>query len=323
MRHNALWSARLLACVAGVRKGRGRELGRETTRLPKLQNWTPLAILLKENKLVRPFCLFSSFSNKCKALRVVYFLFLFCFWRSKYESGNLQNFVLATNINLTSFRILQRAHTCVCELEMYLSCHFVLKRPYLSPTELNHQCILLKVHKELFWFRYTPPQPIRAAGCCSADEPGTMNVHFVAHCIKLSIFQAKSLPYQELFCIATLPTSLADRNEKIKKQQVKCISQFHLRPVPPSGLTPGHKHFFASDGKFPGVGTLELSGWGRKKRANAPSSVNTATFFIDRTVKECHFKHFNVRFFGSINVFLCNTVILIKTSRRDDTSLWF
>ena len=26
-------------------------------------------------------------------------------------------------------------------------------------------------------------------------------------------------------------------------------------------------------------------GWGRKKRANAPSSVNTATFFIDRTVK--------------------------------------
>ena len=33
--------------------------------------------------------------------------------------------------------------------------------------------------------------------------------------------------------------------------------------------------------------TLELStppGWGRKKRASAPSSVNTATFFIDHTV---------------------------------------
>ena len=46
--------------------------------------------------------------------------------------------------------------------------------------------------------------------------------------------------------------------------------------------------FFALDGKFPGMGTLELSnppGWGRKKRANAPSSVNTATFFIDRTVE--------------------------------------
>ena len=169
------------------------------------------------------------------------------------KSGNLQNFVLATNINLTSFRILQRAHTCVCELEMYLSCHFVLKRPYLSPTELNHQCILLKVHKELFWFRYTPPQPIRAANCCSAG-PGTMNVHFVARCIKLSIFQAKSLPYQELFCIATLPTSLAHRNEKIKKQQVKCISQFHLRTVPPSGLTPGHKHFFCLGWQIPGSG---------------------------------------------------------------------
>ena len=46
--------------------------------------------------------------------------------------------------------------------------------------------------------------------------------------------------------------------------------------------------FFALNGKFQGVGTLELlnpPGWGRKKRANAPSSVNTATFFIDRTVK--------------------------------------
>ena len=46
--------------------------------------------------------------------------------------------------------------------------------------------------------------------------------------------------------------------------------------------------FFALDGKFPGVGTLELSnppGWERKKRTNAPSSVNTATFFIDCTVE--------------------------------------
>ena len=62
-------------------------------------------------------------------------------------------------------------------------------------------------------------------------------------------------------------------------------------PPPPhththtSGLTPRHWHpgiwiFFALDGKFPGVvGTLELSNpprRGRKKRANAPSSVNTA-----------------------------------------------
>ena len=84
--------------------------------------------------------------------------------------------------------------------------------------------------------------------------------------------------------------------------------------------------FLALDGKLPGMGTLELSnppGWGRKKRANAPSSVNTATFFIDRIVEYGHFKHFNMRFFVSINVFLCNNAILIKTSRREDTSLWF
>ena len=98
----------------------------------------------------------------------------------------------------------------------------------------------------------------------------------------------------------------------------------HLSISP--GLTPGHQHFFFLGWQIPGVGTLELSnppGWGRKQRANAPSSVNTTTFFIDRTVEQCHFKHFNVRFFVSINVFLCNSAILIKTSRRDDTSLWF
>ena len=80
--------------------------------------------------------------------------------------------------------------------------------------------------------------------------------------------------------------------------------------------------FFSLDGKFPGVGTLELSnppGWGRKKRANAPSFVNTPTFFIDLTVEKCPFKHFNVQFFVSINVFLCNRArILMKTSRRNE-----
>ena len=91
-------------------------------------------------------------------------------------------------------------------------------------------------------------------------------------------------------------------------------------PPPPPGWPPGISFCFALDGKFPRVGTLELSnppGWGRKKRAD-PSSVSTATFFIDRTVEWCHFKHFQVRFFVSINVFLCNNAtILIKTSRRD------
>ena len=78
----------------------------------------------------------------------------------------------------------------------------------------------------------------------------------------------------------------------------------------PPGSPPDISIFFRLGWQIPGGGPLELSnppGWGRKKRANAPSYVNTATFFIDRTVESCHFKHFNVRFFASINVFLCNS----------------
>ena len=60
-------------------------------------------------------------------------------------------------------------------------------------------------------------------------------------------------------------------------------------PVPPPRAYPrALAIFFALDGKFPGVGTVELSNppeCGRKKRANAPSSVNTAIFFIDCTVE--------------------------------------
>ena len=68
-----------------------------------------------------------------------------------------------------------------------------------------------------------------------------------------------------------------------------CISQFHLRPAPrPPRADPRALAFFCLGWQIPGVGTRELSNpaeWGRKKRANAPSSVNTATFFIDRTVE--------------------------------------
>ena len=97
-------------------------------------------------------------------------------------------------------------------------------------------------------------------------------------------------------------------------------------PPPPPGWPPGISNFFELDGKFPGVGTLKLSnppGRRRKKRANAPSLVNTTTFFFDRTVEWCLLRHFYARFFVSINVFLCNSAILIKSSCRDDTSLWF
>ena len=58
-------------------------------------------------------------------------------------------------------------------------------------------------------------------------------------------------------------------------------------PSPPSP-PPELAFFFALDGKFPRVGALQLAnppGWGRKKGANALSSVNSATFFIDRSVQ--------------------------------------
>ena len=66
------------------------------------------------------------------------------------------------------------------------------------------------------------------------------------------------------------------------------FSHFVIDTIMPQSIPPALAFFFALDGKFPGVGTLELSnplGWGRKKRTTAPSSVNTATFFINRTAK--------------------------------------
>ena len=49
-------------------------------------------------------------------------------------------------------------------------------------------------------------------------------------------------------------------------------------------------------GKFPGVGTLELSNprkWERKERVNVPSSVSSHSQLMQ-------FKHFNVPFFVSV-----------------------
>ena len=97
-------------------------------------------------------------------------------------------------------------------------------------------------------------------------------------------------------------------------------------PAPHPRAAPGHKHFFCLAWQITGGWRL-LScpiPWGgkKKKRANAPASINTATFFIDLTVEWYHFKHFNVRFV-LINVCLCNSAMLIKTSRYDDTNLLF
>ena len=55
-------------------------------------------------------------------------------------------------------------------------------------------------------------------------------------------------------------------------------------------------------------------GRGQKKRANAPSSVNTATFSLIAQSSSAILSILMRDFFVSINVFLCNSAILIKTS---------
>ena len=45
--------------------------------------------------------------------------------------------------------------------------------------------------------------------------------------------------------------------------------------------------------------------------SHPPSTLQL--IFLDRTVEECQFKHFNGQFFVLINIFLCNSAILIKT----------
>ena len=82
--------------------------------------------------------------------------------------------------------------------------------------------------------------------------------------------------------------------KNMMERGIRKILSFVMHPVnsscaqsPPLPRA-GGAFFFCLDSKFSGLGTLELSnpqGWGRNKRANALSSVNTATFFIDRTIE--------------------------------------
>ena len=57
---------------------------------------------------------------------------------------------------------------------------------------------------------------------------------------------------------------------------------------------------------------------GDEKRGQMPRPPSTLQHFS--LIAQCHFKHFKVRFFVSVNVFPRNSA---KTSRREDTSLWF
>ena len=59
---------------------------------------------------------------------------------------------------------------------------------------------------------------------------------------------------------------------------------------------------------------------GRKKRVSAPPSIKIEEIFTDRTDEKCHLlRHFNVQFVVSVYIYLCNSAIIAKTSRPDDT----
>ena len=64
--------------------------------------------------------------------------------------------------------------------------------------------------------------------------------------------------------------------------------------------------------KSPGVRT--------KKEGKCPVLRQHCNIFHRSHSRVGHFKHFNVRFFVAIKVFLCDSAILIKTARRNHTS---
>ena len=118
---------------------------------------------------------------------------------------------------------------------------------------------------------------------------------------------------------------------KIMHQSIPAV----LMPSFP-GLTPGYTRFCLSFLLLPptplslgwgggggGLGHLSCQmplPLGRKKRASAPPSIKTVEIFTDRTDEKCHLlRHSNVQFFVSVYICLCNSAIIGKTSRHDET----
>ena len=98
-------------------------------------------------------------------------------------------------------------------------------------------------------------------------------------------------------------------------------------PVPPPPLPPADPWALAFlDGKFPGVGTFKLSnslGWGRE-RGQIPCPPSTLQHFsLIAQSNSTNFKHFNMQFFVSSNVFLSNSARILTILTTTCTSLWF
>ena len=130
--------------------------------------------------------------------------------------------------------------------------------------------------KELYWAAETTKDRTDANDSYESSEKHSLQRYVLLLCYHYGFHGCS-------FC-----NKNCDSHTLAKSDSWLYISQSQLRPAPASGWLPGIGIFYALDSNFLGVGTLELTnppGWGRKKRANAPSSVNTATFFIDRTVE--------------------------------------
>ena len=108
-------------------------------------------------------------------------------------------------------------------------------------------------------------------------------------------------------------------------------SHFQLSPdlptPPPPGLPPRALSFFlpwVANSRGWRLLSCQIPGDGDHKRGQMSLPPSTLQLiFLDHTVEECQFKRFNGQFFVLINIFLCNSAILIKTLRCDNTSLWF
>ena len=105
-------------------------------------------------------------------------------------------------------------------------------------------------------------------------------------CFSDMYFKTCKVSSEETLLVTKKATRCAWSRKKITC--TLCISQFHLRPAPPRADPRALASFLPWMANSRGWGLLSCQtppGWGRKKRANAPSYVNTTTFFIARTVK--------------------------------------
>ena len=120
------------------------------------------------------------------------------------------------------------------------------------------------------------------------------------------------------FFNASVNSSCAHALLPLANPRVYAFLSFFSSSPPPTPLL-----FLRGGGGVGGLGHLSCQmplPLGRKKRASAPPSIKIEEIFTDRTDEKGHLlRHFNVQFFVSVYICLCNSAIIAKTSRLDDT----